>query len=129
MRGAAWMVAAGVASWVIVTGLAGGRGNPEVLYGMAGPLAVAAVSWIVTKRAYAANPAGLMGVLVAGMAIKAVLFGAYVVVMLRVVALRPVPFVASFTSYFIGLHMVEALLMQRLFKSAAAGPPLRQDES
>jgi hypothetical protein len=56
-----------------------------------------------------------MGVMVTGMAVKAVFFGAYVVVMLRVLALRPGPFVASFTSYFIALHMMEALFMRRLF--------------
>ena len=45
-----WMIATSVLSWVIVAGVAGGRANPEVLYGMAGPLAAAAGSWIVTKR-------------------------------------------------------------------------------
>jgi hypothetical protein len=89
-----------------------------VLYGMVGPLAVAAVSWIVTKRMYAAAPERLMGVLITGMAIKAVFFGAYVVVMLRILALRPGPFIASFTSYFIALHMMEALFMRRLFANA-----------
>ena len=113
-----WMIVASVVSWVIVAGVAGGRVNPEVLYGMVGPLAVAAVSWIITKRTYTAAPERLMGVLITGMAIKAVLFGAYVVVMLRILALRPGPFIASFTSYFIALHMMEALFMRRLFANA-----------
>ena len=113
-----WMIAVSVLSWVIVAGVAGGRANPEVLYGMAGPLAVAAVSWIITKRTYTAAPERPMGVLITGMAIKAVFFGAYVVVMLRILALRPGPFIASFTSYFIALHMMEALFMRRLFANA-----------
>jgi len=113
-----WMIAVSVLSWVIVAGVADGRANPEVLYGMVGPLAVAAVSWVVTKRTYAAAPERLMGVLITGMAIKAVFFGAYVVVMLRILALRPGPFIASFTSYFIALHMMEALFMRRLFANA-----------
>jgi len=113
-----WMIAVSVLSWVIVAGAAGGRANPEVLYGMVGPLAVAAASWVVTKRTYAAAPERLMGVLITGMAIKAVFFGAYVVVMLRIFALRPGPFIASFTSYFIALHMMEALFMRRLFANA-----------
>jgi hypothetical protein len=29
--------------------------------------------------------------------------------------LRPVPFVVSFTSYFIGLYLMEALYLKRLF--------------
>jgi len=113
-----WMIAVSVLSWVIVAGVADGRANPEVLYGMVGPLAVAAVSWVVTKRTYAAAPERLMGVLITGMAVKAVFFGAYVVVMLRILALRPGPFIASFTSYFIALHMMEALFMRRLFANA-----------
>jgi hypothetical protein len=113
-----WMIAVSILSWVIVAGVAGGRANPEVLYGMVGPLAVAAVSWVITKRTYAAARERLMGVLITGMAIKAVFFGAYVVVMLRILALRPGPFIASFTSYFIALHMMEALFMRRLFANA-----------
>jgi hypothetical protein len=112
------MIAVSLLSWVIVAGVAGGRANPEVLYGMVGPLAVAAVSWVITKRTYAAARERLMGVLITGMAIKAVFFGAYVVVMLRILALRPGPFIASFTSYFIALHMMEALFMRRLFANA-----------
>ena len=37
------------------------------------------------------------------------------VVMLRVLDLRPVPFVVSFTGYFIALHTMEALFLRRLF--------------
>jgi hypothetical protein len=118
MKGFWWMIAAAILSWVAVAGVTGGRANPELLYGMVGPLAAAAVSWIITKRTYTTAPDRLMGVLITGMAIKAVFFGAYVVVMLRILALRPGPFIASFTSYFIALHMMEALFMRRLFANA-----------
>jgi hypothetical protein len=113
-----WMIATSVVSWIIVAGLAGGRANPEVLYGMVGPLAAAAASWVITKRTYTASPDRLMGVLITGMAIKAVFFGVYVVIMLRVMALRPAPFVFSFTAYFITLYAMEALFMRRLFERA-----------
>ena len=112
------MIAASVLSWLIVAGVAGARANPEVLYGMLGPLAVASVSWMVTERTYTSSPERLTGVMVTGLVIKAVFFGAYVVVMLRVLALRPVPFVLSFTGYFIALHATEALFMRRLFADA-----------
>jgi len=88
-----------------------------LLYGSLAPLLVVIVSWRVMKRAYLANPAGLMPVLIAGMAAKLVFFGLYAAVMLRVLHLQPVPFVASFTSCFIVLHNVEALFMRRLFTS------------
>jgi hypothetical protein len=89
----------------------------EVFYGSLAPLMVVIISWLIVKRVYRANPAGLMGVLLAGMAIKLMFFAAYAFVMLRVLHLRPIPFVASFTASFIVLHNLEALLMRRLFTS------------
>ena len=53
--------------------------------------------------------------MIAAFAAKMVFFGAYVAVMLLALALRPVPFVASFTAYFIALHLIEALCLKRLF--------------
>jgi len=117
MKPVAWMVGASVVSWLIVSRVAGAGANPEVLYGMLAPLVIAAGSWVVTERTYRSKPERLTGVMVQGLAIKAVFFGAYVVTMLRVLGLRPVTFVVSFTSYFIALHVTEALFMQRLFKS------------
>ena len=115
MKPVAWMVGASLVSWLIVSSVARGA-NPEVLCGMLAPLVVAAVSWIVTERTYRSRPERLTGVMVQGLAIKAVFFGAYVVGMLRGAGLRPVPFVVSFTSYFIALHVTEAVFMRRLFK-------------
>jgi hypothetical protein len=64
-----------------------------------------------------AAPERLAGVMMTGFALKAVFFGVYVVVMLRVMMLRPVPFVVSFTAYFITLYAMEALLLRRLLRS------------
>ena len=46
---------------------------------------------------------------------------AYVAVMLKVLALRPMPFVVSFTSYFIALYFVEALGLRRLMMATGVG--------
>ena len=116
MTPAAWMAGASIVSWLIASRVIGDEANPEVLYGMLAPLLVAVVSWVVVERTYRANPERLMRVMVEGLALKAVFFGAYVVGMLRVVGLRPVPFVVSFTSYFIALHVTEAVFLRRLFK-------------
>jgi len=53
--------------------------------------------------------------MIGGFVAKMLFFGAYVAVMLEVVGVRPVPFVVSFTAYFIALYLAEALLMRRLF--------------
>jgi hypothetical protein len=87
----------------------------EILFGLAGPLLVATGSWILIERVYRLSPERLTGVMAAGFAGKMVFFGAYVVVALTVLSLRPIPFVASFTSAFIGLHLIEALCLRRLF--------------
>jgi hypothetical protein len=116
MTPVAWMAGASVVSWLIASRAAGPEANPEVLYGMLAPLVVAVVSWIVIERTYRADPARLTRVMVEGLAVKAVFFGAYVAGMLRVIGLRPVPFVVSFTSYFIALHVTEAMFLRRLFK-------------
>ena len=112
----AWMAGASIVSWLVASRVMGAEANPEVLYGMLAPLVVAVVSWVVVERTYRANPERLMRVMVEGLALKALFFGAYVVGMLRVVGLRPVPFVVSFTSYFIALHVTEAVFLRRLFK-------------
>ena len=116
MTPVAWMAGASIVSWLVASRVMGAEANPEVLYGMLAPLVVAVVSWVVVERTYRANPERLMRVMVEGLALKAVFFGAYVVGMLRVVGLRPVPFVVSFTSYFIALHVTEAVFLRRLFK-------------
>ena len=116
MTPVAWMAGASMVSWLVASRVVGPDANPEVLYGMLAPLLVVVVSWVVVERTYRANPERLMRVMVEGLALKALFFGAYVVGMLRLVEVRPVPFVVSFTSYFIALHVTEAVLLRRLFK-------------
>lgn len=109
-----WMAAVSGLSWLVVVVTAGDRAHPEVLYGMLGPLASACATWIAVERAHAAAPGRLMGVMLTGFALKMLFFGAYVAVMLRMLTLRPVPFVVSFTGYFIVLYAMEALFLKRL---------------
>ena len=115
-----WMILGSVGSWLCAAAVLGERANPELLYGMAGPLVAAIGTWLVTVRTSRVNPAGLTGVMVVGMAVKALFFAVYVAVMLRVLDLRPRPFVISFTAYFIALYGIEALLLRRGFADAVA---------
>jgi hypothetical protein len=122
MRPLAWMVSASLASWLVVTIVTGSRAHPEVLLGMLGPLVSAGATWIVVERSHAVAPERLTGVLVTGLALKMLFFGLYVAVMLRVLMLRPVPFVISFTGYFIALYVMEALFLRRLLTQAPRSP-------
>ena len=116
MKAVVAMTAASVASVLAVGVFVDPRARLEVLLGMLGPLLIASGSWVLTERTYRERPQALMSVMVAAFAFKLVFFGAYVAVMIRVVALRPVPFIASFTGYLAGLWLLEALYLRRLFK-------------
>jgi hypothetical protein len=110
------MAGASVASALVVGALVDPRARLAVLLGMVGPLLMATGSWVLTERTYRERPQAVMSVMIAAFAFKLVFFGAYVALMIRVVGLRPVPFIASFTGYLAGLYLVEALYLRHLFK-------------
>lgn len=113
MRRLAWMAGASIAAWLIVTAVSPPL-NPEVLFGMLGPLAASLVTWGVVERVHLGAPERVMTVLMQAFAGKVLFFGAYVVVMLRVVGLRSMPFAVSFTAFFVGLYVMQALFLRRL---------------
>lgn len=90
----------------------------DIAVGMAGPLLAACITWWLVERTWRANPAGVSGVMMGGFAIKLVLFGVYVVFALRGLQVAVVPFVATFTLYFVGLYAAEAVLLHKLFSRA-----------
>jgi hypothetical protein len=120
MKAVWWMIAASVGSWLAVTALVGTSGSVDILAGMLGPLAVVTGTWLMTERTYRQRPEQLTALMIAAFAGKMVFFGAYVAIALMVFSLRPVPFVASFIGYFIGLYLIEALCLRRLFASGTA---------
>jgi hypothetical protein len=116
MRVASWMTGAAVAVFLAITAVSRAW-HPELFLGMAGPLVSTVATWFVVARTYARAREQLTAVMVMGFALKALFFGAYVVVMLRVLALRPIPFIVSFTGFFIALYAMEALFLRRLLRS------------
>jgi hypothetical protein len=119
MKVVSWMAAASVITWLAVVWLTGAEVGTDVLWGMMGPLAVTSGSWVLAERAYKRHPESLTSLMAAGFAAKLVFFGVYVAVMLRVLLVRPVPFVVSFTGYFIALYVTEAVCLRRLFTDPA----------
>ena len=95
----------------------------ELLLCMVGPLASALATWIVVARTAATAPAKTTGVMVLGLGVKMVFFGAYVAGMLKGAGLRPVPFVLSFAGSFIALHAMEAAFLRRLFADMQRSSP------
>jgi len=115
MKAAGWMIAASVVSSLTAGMIAGRPTVADVLLGMLAPLAAVGVSWVLIERTYRRDPERLTPLMIGAFGVKILFFGAYTAVMLTVVGLHPLPFVASFTVYFIALYLTEALLMRRLF--------------
>ena len=116
MTPAWWMAGLSIASWFAATRLPGIDADREVAFGMLGPLLGALGTWMLVERNYTTRPERLTGLMIAAFAAKMVFFGVYVAVMLKALSLRPVAFVVSFTSYFIALHVAEAICLRRLFQ-------------
>jgi hypothetical protein len=116
------MVAASGAAWVLVAVTLGDRAHPEAAWGIAGPLASAALSWVAYVRANDAAPERLTRVMITAFALKLMFFSVYVTAAMRVLGLRAEPFVMSFASAFIALHAMEAFSLRRLVMGAMRSP-------
>jgi hypothetical protein len=114
MKAVVWMGLACAASWAVLAGFGGGRVPAAVWFGAIGPLVSAVVSWLLIERAARMRPETLSRLLLVSFFAKMVFFAIYVVTALALLQLDPVPFVVSFTCYFIGLHVTEALLLKQL---------------
>lgn len=108
-----WMAAACAGS-ALALSFVPGFAPGDVAAGAAGPFAAASLTWLMIDRTARTNPAGLTSIMMLAFAVKLVFFGAYVVVAMRRFHVAPVPFVTTFTLYFVGLYAAEAVLLHRL---------------
>ena len=104
-------VAAGVGASVAGFDPGGVR---AVWLGIAGPAVMAAASWTMTSRTWARDKAALLPLMLRAFAVKVMFVVAYVVGMLKVVEVRPEPFVLSFILTFMATHFAEAYCLRRL---------------
>lgn len=112
------MVVASVATWLAATAFIQPRTSMEVFFGMLGPLVGVSATWVLVEWIYRQRPAEMTSLMLAAFLLKAIFFAGYVAIMLRVAGFRPIPFVGSFTGYFIALYLMEALYLKRLFSDA-----------
>ena len=94
--------------------------NP-VMGGVIGPLVAVAVTWVLVSRTFRRDPARVTNVMLGAFFAKVVFFAAYVIVLIKVLAVDPVPFVVSFAVSFIALYALEAVMLARLFRRGAQG--------
>jgi putative effector of murein hydrolase LrgA (UPF0299 family) len=111
------MLAGSAAVWAVVLWVFGPAVARDVALGIAGPLVAVVVTWVLVVRTHRRSPADVTRVMVAGFAGKMIFFGVYVVAVWTEAAPDPIPFIASFTGSFLTLYGVEAILLDRLFRS------------
>jgi hypothetical protein len=109
------MVGSSLATWLAIAAFLDRGTSRAVLFGMLGPLVAVTTTWLLVERIHRRRSEAPTAFMIGAFAVKLVFFGMYVTVMLRVLLLRPMPFVISFTSYFIVLYLIEALYLRRLY--------------
>jgi hypothetical protein len=120
MKRVAVMAIACVVSWLVVTLVFAPGVAVELFLGMVAPLLVAATTMTLVERTYRRDPRRLTPLMIKAFGAKMLLFGAYVAMVLSLTPLEPIPFVTSFTVYFIGLHMTEAVWLRSVFADAVS---------
>jgi uncharacterized membrane protein len=121
MKTIGWMVGGTVFCGLLALWALGQQARAEVLFGMIAPVLVAIATFVAIERTYRAHPERVTSLMAAAFGAKMVFFGAYVVVMLRLLALRPMPFIVSFAACFIALQLIEGFSLRRLFAGEARG--------
>jgi hypothetical protein len=123
MRPVLWAAGASVCFCLAATALV--QPGPDLFLGMLAPAVVSVITSLMVERTYRRNPTQVTPLMMAAFVGKMVIFGAYVAIALKVLSVRPVPFVISFTSCFIALHLTEALCLRRLFAEGMRDDPER----
>ena len=104
-----------------IAGLISGKLYPqykyEIFLGMIAPLLVSIVSIQICKKAFSNSPSKLTASLTKSFLIKMILFALFFVIVLSFYTFEPIPFVISFTGFFILFYVIEAVFLQKLIQS------------
>ena len=105
-----------IGSWALVSFMFP-QAAVEIFLGMLGPLLLAIGTLILVERTYRKAPRKLTSLMTQAFFGKMLFYGVYVGVIVGFYSFQALPFAVSFTVYFIGLHLTEALYFQALFRA------------
>ncbi len=111
-----YIIASCIGSWALIS-LMFPQVTVEILLGMLSPLLSAVGTLILVDRTYRKAPQKLTSLMTQAFMGKMLFYGVYVSVIVGFYSFQAVPFAVSFTLYFIGLHLTEALYFQSLFRT------------
>ena len=107
-----------VASWALASAVLAPEAVVEIFLGMVAPLLFAIGTVVMVRRIYQKEPARLTAFMTKALVGKMVLYGMYVSLIVGWFSFEVIPFAISFTAYFIGLHLAEALHFRAIFRGA-----------
>ena len=86
----------------------------EIFLGLLGPVLVGFVTVYFMIKYSNSGAIRLNRMLVRGFAIKFIFYGIFIITIFTVYPFKPIPFMCSFTSSFIGLHLMEAIVLKKI---------------
>ena len=113
-----WMIAGAIGSATVAGLVTAPDIRAAIVLGMVGPLAATIVTWVAVEHAYRRDPLAVTGVMLRAWLIKALFFTIYLIAVIRGLGVSGQPFAVSLASYFLVLHLIEAMLLKRLFSGA-----------
>ena len=111
------IIALGLGISGIVSGILYPQYINEIFLGMAAPLLVTILSISFIKRTYFISPRKVTETITKSFLIKMILFGLYFVIILSFYTFEQIPFVSSFTGFFILFYIIEAVFLHKLFQT------------
>ena len=104
-------------SWALIAWLVFPSNSAEIFLGMLAPLLlVLSTTWLV-ERTLAESPDRLTSLMAAAFLMKMLACGVYVALVIGLFGFQAVPFAVSFTAYFAGLYLVEALHLRTILQA------------
>ena len=86
----------------------------EIFLGLVGPVLVGFITIFFMIKYSNSRAIRFNKMLVRGFAIKFIFYGVFIITIFTVYSFNPVPFMCSFTVSFIGLHMMEAIVLKKI---------------
>ena len=105
------MISCFLIDWLMVS-----TASLEIFLGMISPLLIGIGNLILVEKIYRKEPEKLTSFMAKAFWVKMVLYGVYFSFILGWYSLQAIPFVVSFTVYFVVFHVMEAFYFYCLFK-------------
>ena len=86
----------------------------EIFLGLVGPVLVGFITIFFMIKYSNSRAIRFNRMLVRGFAIKFIFYGVFIITIFTVYSFKPIPFMCSFTVSFIGLHMMEAIVLKKI---------------